>query len=53
MIHKDKPLRKSWESKMQEKSAKKSIKLYERELQEARAKGLEVRSPWSTVYMHR
>jgi rRNA-processing protein CGR1 len=40
---KDKPLKTSWEKKVESKNLKKNIKLYEKELKEARAKRLEVR----------
>ncbi|XP_077866426.1 LOW QUALITY PROTEIN: coiled-coil domain-containing protein 86-like [Saccoglossus kowalevskii] len=42
-IRKDKPLRSTWQKKMQLKSEKKNIKKYEQELKEARSKELEIR----------
>ncbi|XP_077995870.1 coiled-coil domain-containing protein 86-like isoform X2 [Glandiceps talaboti] len=42
-LRKDKPLRTSWQKKMQQKAEKKSVKKYEQELKEAREKELEIK----------
>ncbi|ELU10563.1 hypothetical protein CAPTEDRAFT_194031 [Capitella teleta] len=39
----DKPLKSSWKNKVDNKNTKKNVKLFEKELQEARAKRLEAK----------